>query len=195
MRERRDAHRTSVTVQYRLKRDDKFRSKSDNSENKRFRLLCSIVILYRGIDIVRPCQGTVIQDPSYTYNFMPIQTVPLTLPPSADPSKFTLFGREVIDVDPGNLSSAEFAEIEQLLYTVSSTPKVPHPVPDPIPFQHDALLFRNANFSPEQQYAFTRVSVHAATTSGSNPGAMVWPPLNVLNADAQCLRRPSLSGI
>ncbi|KAH8989577.1 hypothetical protein EDB92DRAFT_2115273 [Lactarius akahatsu] len=69
---------------------------------------------------------------------MPIQTVPLTLPPSADPSKFTVFGREVIGVDLENLSPAEFAEIERLLYT------------------HDALLFRNANLSPEQQYAFTR---------------------------------------
>ncbi|KAH9009527.1 hypothetical protein EDB84DRAFT_1546542 [Lactarius hengduanensis] len=69
---------------------------------------------------------------------MPIQTVPLTLPPSADLSKFTLFGREVIGVDPENLSPAEFAEIERLLYT------------------HDALLFRNTNLSPEKQYAFTR---------------------------------------
>ncbi|KAH9158761.1 hypothetical protein EDB89DRAFT_2197607 [Lactarius sanguifluus] len=69
---------------------------------------------------------------------MPIQTVPLTLPPSADPSKFTVFGREVIGVDPENLSPAEFAEIERLLYT------------------HDTLLFRNANLSPEQQYVFTR---------------------------------------
>ncbi|KAI9463304.1 hypothetical protein BJY52DRAFT_1115800 [Lactarius psammicola] len=79
---------------------------------------------------------------------MPIQTVPLTLPPSADPSKFTLFGREVIGVDPGNLSPAEFAEIERLLYT------------------HDALLFRNANFSPEQQFAFTRAFDPTSETFG-----------------------------
>ncbi|KAH9059875.1 hypothetical protein EDB87DRAFT_1618910 [Lactarius vividus] len=69
---------------------------------------------------------------------MPIQTVPLTLPPSADPSKFTLFGREVIGVDPESVSPTEFAEIERLLYT------------------HDALLFRNANLSPSQQYALTK---------------------------------------
>ena len=49
---------------------------------------------------------------------MAIETVPLTLPPSADPTKFTQFGREVIGVDPGNLSPTEFAEIERLLYTV-----------------------------------------------------------------------------
>ena len=49
---------------------------------------------------------------------MAIETVPLPLPPSADPTKFTQFGREVIGVDPGNLSPVEFAEIERLLYTV-----------------------------------------------------------------------------
>jgi xanthine dioxygenase len=49
---------------------------------------------------------------------MTIQTVPLTLPPSADPSKFANFGREVIGVDPGNLSSSDFAQIRQLLYRV-----------------------------------------------------------------------------
>ena len=70
---------------------------------------------------------------THTYDFMHIQTVPLALPPSADPSKFTQFGREVIGVDPRNLSPAEFTEIERLLYTVRSTPKIPHPVPDPTP--------------------------------------------------------------
>jgi xanthine dioxygenase len=49
---------------------------------------------------------------------MTIETQPLTLPPSADPSKFSNFGRQVIGVDPGNLSPAEFSEIEQLLYKV-----------------------------------------------------------------------------
>jgi len=49
---------------------------------------------------------------------MPIQTVPFTLPPSADPSKLSNFGKEVIGVDPGNLSSSDVAEIQQLLYEV-----------------------------------------------------------------------------
>jgi hypothetical protein len=53
-----------------------------------------------------------------TSTIMTIQTVPLTHPPSADPSKLADFGREVIGVDPGNLSSSEFAEIRQLLYKV-----------------------------------------------------------------------------
>ena len=50
---------------------------------------------------------------------MTIETVPLTLPPSADPSKFLNFGKEVIGVNPGDLSSSDFAEIRQLLYKVS----------------------------------------------------------------------------
>ena len=75
--------------------------------------------------------ASVSQNPSYTRTktIMPIETVPLTLPPSADPSKFTQFGREVIGVDPGNLSAAEFAEIERLLYTVCSTLNVFSPSP------------------------------------------------------------------
>ena len=53
-----------------------------------------------------------------TSAIMTIQTVPLTLPPSADPSKLADFGREIIGVDPGNISSSEFAEIRKLLYKV-----------------------------------------------------------------------------
>jgi hypothetical protein len=60
---------------------------------------------------------------------MTIQTVPLTLPPSADPSKFANFGREVIGVDPGNLSSSDFAEIRQLLYKVQYS----YPLPTSLP--------------------------------------------------------------
>jgi len=51
---------------------------------------------------------------------MTISTVPLTLPPSADPSRFSNFGRQVIGVDPGNLTPSDFAEIQQLLYQVRS---------------------------------------------------------------------------
>lgn len=49
---------------------------------------------------------------------MAIETNPLPLPPSADPSKFAEFGREVIGIQPGKLSPEEFAEIENLLYKV-----------------------------------------------------------------------------
>ncbi|KAI0962603.1 hypothetical protein AcV7_001408 [Taiwanofungus camphoratus] len=69
---------------------------------------------------------------------MAIETVPFTLPPSADASKFKNFGREVKGVNPGTLSPEQFKEIEQLLY------------------KHSALLFRDVDFSPEQQYALTK---------------------------------------
>jgi hypothetical protein len=54
---------------------------------------------------------------------MTIETVPLTLPPSADPSNFSNFGRQVIGVDPGHLSPSDFVEIQHLLYKV---PKYRH---------------------------------------------------------------------
>ena len=50
---------------------------------------------------------------------MAIEISPLPLPPSADPSKFTEFGREVRGVDPGNLSPEEFAQVHDLLYKVN----------------------------------------------------------------------------
>jgi len=89
---------------------------------------------------------------------MTIRTVPFIPPSSADPSKLFTFGREVIGIDPGNLSSSDFAEIQDLLYEVPTLcPDVPKIFPDPFPFQYDALLFRNVDLSPEQQYALTKV--------------------------------------
>ena len=86
---------------------------------------------------------------------MAIETAPLPLPPSADPSKFTEFGREVKGVNPGTLTAEQFKEVEELLYKV----RRPHRL---YPFvsnnlQHSALLFRNVDLSPEQQYALTKV--------------------------------------
>jgi hypothetical protein len=52
---------------------------------------------------------------------MTIETVPLPLPPSADPSRFSNFGRQVIGLDPGNLTSSDFTEIQGLLYKVVYT--------------------------------------------------------------------------
>ncbi|KAJ6460582.1 Clavaminate synthase-like protein [Mycena sanguinolenta] len=69
---------------------------------------------------------------------MAIELKPLPLPPSADVSKFTHFGREVFGVDPGNLTSARFREIRQALY------------------KYDVLVFRNAALTPKQQYALTK---------------------------------------
>jgi len=69
---------------------------------------------------------------------MTIELTPLTLPASADPSKFADFGREVKGVDPGTLSSEQFQEIHEALY------------------KYDALLFRDVVLSPAQQYALTK---------------------------------------
>lgn len=49
---------------------------------------------------------------------MAVEVAPLPLPPSADPSKFANFGREVKNVDPGNLTDEQFKEVEELLYKV-----------------------------------------------------------------------------
>ncbi len=49
---------------------------------------------------------------------MTFRTVPLALPPSADPLKFSNFGRQVIGANPGDLSPSEFSEIQQLLSCV-----------------------------------------------------------------------------
>ena len=89
---------------------------------------------------------------------MAIEVVPLPLPSSADPSKFADFGREVKGVDPGQLTDEQFKEVQELLYKVRSilssfkALQVSHRTT-----QHDALLFRNANLTPEQQYALTKV--------------------------------------
>lgn len=49
---------------------------------------------------------------------MTIEVLPLPLPPSADPSKFADFGREVKGVEPGKLTDEQFKEISNLLYKV-----------------------------------------------------------------------------
>lgn len=53
---------------------------------------------------------------------MAIETIPLTLPPSADASKFVDFGREVKGLNPGNFTPEEFKELEKLLYKVLCRP-------------------------------------------------------------------------
>lgn len=52
---------------------------------------------------------------------MSVQVAPLPLPPSADPSKFVDFGREVIGLDAGNLTPEQFKQVEELLYKVCET--------------------------------------------------------------------------
>ncbi|KAJ3823259.1 hypothetical protein F5880DRAFT_1652892 [Lentinula raphanica] len=59
---------------------------------------------------------------------MTIKLVPISLPPTADASKFTDIGREVRGVDPGSLSTESFEQIRDALYKLT----------------------------PEQQYALTK---------------------------------------
>ena len=56
---------------------------------------------------------------------MAIAVAPLPLPPSADPSRFADFGKEVKGVNPGALTPEEFKEVEQLLYKVRRVPPSP----------------------------------------------------------------------
>jgi len=49
---------------------------------------------------------------------MSVEVLPLPLPASADPSKFTDFGREVKGIHPGKLTPEQFKEISDLLYKV-----------------------------------------------------------------------------
>jgi xanthine dioxygenase len=49
---------------------------------------------------------------------MAIELVPLSLPASAEASRFVDFGREVKGVNPGSLSPDEFKEVQEALYRV-----------------------------------------------------------------------------
>ncbi|KAJ3043239.1 hypothetical protein HDV00_005559 [Rhizophlyctis rosea] len=102
---------------------------------------------------------------------MTIEAIPLPLPPSADPSKFVDFGREVVGVDPGNLSKSDFAIIEELLY------------------KYDALLFRNANMTPEQQYAFTKAFDPASESYGHGNNKTGSTKKSILHPDLKTIPR------
>ncbi|KAF9025435.1 hypothetical protein BDZ89DRAFT_79872 [Hymenopellis radicata] len=67
-----------------------------------------------------------------------IQFAPLPFPPSIDKSRLGDFGREVIGIHPASLDDETFPAIERALY------------------KYDALLFRNVDLTPEEQYALVR---------------------------------------
>lgn len=52
---------------------------------------------------------------------MAIDLLPLPLPESADPTKFTNFGREVKGFDPATFSPEQFEELKDALYKVHNT--------------------------------------------------------------------------
>lgn len=76
------------------------------------------------IGYASPITSSRLKDISFPETTMAIETVPLPLPPTADPSKFKDFGREVRGVHPGRLTDEEFKEIEQLLYKVRVVPSI-----------------------------------------------------------------------
>lgn len=72
-------------------------------------------------------------------------------------------------VDPGQLTDEQFKEIQELLY------------------RHDALLFRNANLTPEQQYALTKAFDpssesygHGNNKTGSEKKSVLHPDLKTI---------------
>lgn len=69
---------------------------------------------------------------------MAIELLPLSLPESADASRFQNFGREVKGLHPGKLTPEQLEDIKQALYN------------------YDILLFRNVAVTPEEQYALTK---------------------------------------
>ncbi|KAH8094670.1 hypothetical protein BXZ70DRAFT_992019 [Cristinia sonorae] len=69
---------------------------------------------------------------------MAIETVPIPFPASLDAKAYEGFGREVRGVGVANFTENEFMVLEKLLY------------------EHDLLLFRDCNLTPQQQCALTK---------------------------------------
>ncbi|KZV93724.1 Clavaminate synthase-like protein, partial [Exidia glandulosa HHB12029] len=102
---------------------------------------------------------------------MPIQVQPVPLPPSADPSKFTDFGRVVTGVDPANLSPEEFKELEELLY------------------KHSLLLFRDCTLTPEAQYKLTKAFDPQADSYGHGNNKTGETKTSILHPDLKTIPR------
>ncbi|KAL0952015.1 hypothetical protein HGRIS_008664 [Hohenbuehelia grisea] len=102
---------------------------------------------------------------------MAIELVPLPLPASADASKFAQFGREVKGVNPGSLSESEFEQVKEALY------------------KHDALLFRNAELTPEQQYALTKAFDPASESYGHGNNKTEGTKKSILHPDLKTIPR------
>ncbi|KAK0465906.1 taurine catabolism dioxygenase [Desarmillaria tabescens] len=102
---------------------------------------------------------------------MAIEFVPLPLPASADPTKFTTFGRQVKGVDPGNFTPEQFQEIRDALY------------------KHDALLFRGVDLSPEQQYALTKAFDPESENYGHGNNKTEGTKKSILHPDLKTIPR------
>ncbi|KAK0222612.1 hypothetical protein EDD85DRAFT_861781 [Armillaria nabsnona] len=102
---------------------------------------------------------------------MAIEFVPLPLPVTADPSKFTTFGRQVKGVDPGKFTPEQFQEIRDALY------------------KHDALLFRDVDLSPEQQYALTKAFDPESENYGHGNNKTEGTKKSILHPDLKTIPR------
>ncbi|KAK0185142.1 hypothetical protein F5146DRAFT_1114050 [Armillaria mellea] len=102
---------------------------------------------------------------------MAIEFVPLPLPATADPSKFTTFGRQVKGVDPGKFTPEQFQEIRDALY------------------KHDALLFRGVDLSPEQQYALTKAFDPESENYGHGNNKTEGTKKSILHPDLKTIPR------
>ncbi|KAK7464338.1 hypothetical protein VKT23_006506 [Stygiomarasmius scandens] len=102
---------------------------------------------------------------------MAIELTPLPLPASADPSKFVDFGREVKGVSPGSLTPEQFEEIKNALY------------------KHDALLFRNVDLTPEQQYTLTKAFDPQSESYGHGNNKTESTQKSILHPDLKTIPR------
>ncbi|KAH9932424.1 Clavaminate synthase-like protein [Amylocystis lapponica] len=102
---------------------------------------------------------------------MAVEIAHLPLPPSADASMFAEFGKEVKGVNPGTLTPDQFKEIEQLLY------------------KHGALLFRNVDLSPEEQYALTKAFDPASENYGHGNNKTQSTKKSILHPDLKTIPR------
>ncbi|KAF9478062.1 Clavaminate synthase-like protein [Pholiota conissans] len=95
---------------------------------------------------------------------MPLSFVPLSFPASVDVDKFRDFGREVRGFEVSTLTDAEvFSEIERELY------------------EHDLLLFRNIDLTPQQQYALVKAFDPTSESYGHGNKALDKTKTNIIH--------------
>lgn len=125
---------------------------------------------------------------SSSHSTMAIEVVPLPLPPSADASKFADFGREVKGVKPGELTPEQFKEVEELLYKVCASVRAKLGLlTDSV--QHSALLFRDAELSPEQQFALTKAFDPTSESYGHGNNKTGETKKSILHPDLKTIPR------
>jgi len=102
---------------------------------------------------------------------MAIELEPFPLPATSDFNRLKDFGRVVKGVNPANLTESEFKDIEKLLYT------------------YNALLFRNADLSPEAQYALTKAFDPASESYGHGNNKTGSTKKSILHPDLKTIPR------